>query len=145
MKTILVAAGMLAAATFAGGSEASAAGKNFGLTISGPNGYIEIGANGRGRGYEYDVYDGRDHSRRGDHRNHYAHGRCLKRKQIRRRLNRRGWFGFHDLRTRRGAFVVNAWRRNGHEYKLRVERCTGEILRAKHVGRDHRRYSHRAY
>ena len=145
MKTILVAAGMLAAATFAGGSEASAADKRFGLTIAGPNGYIEIGANGHGRGNAYDVYDERDNFRRGGRRGLNLLGYCLNRKQIRRRLNRQGWLGFHDMRTRRGAFTGNAWRRNGHEYKLRVERCSGEILRAKHVGRNHRRYSHRAY
>ena len=141
MKTILVAAGMLAAATFAGGNEANAADKSFGLTIGGPNGYIEIGANGRDFDYRYGRYNGHDHVYHGPKRRHF-HGHCLNRKQIRRRLKRQGWHGFHDFKRRRHAYVVYAWRPNGHEYKLRIDRCDGTILKARHMGRDYGRYRH---
>jgi len=135
MKTFLIAASALLTATVVTAPAAMAAEPAFGFTIQGPNGYIEIGARGHGRGY--DVYDERDYRKHNRHGRRYWGGYCLDRKQIRRRLRHNGWRGLHNLRVRDRAFVINAWRRNGHEYRLRIDRCSGEILRAKHIGRDH--------
>ena len=45
-------------------------------------------------------------------------------------VHRQGWQDFHDLRIRRKALVFKATRRNGLIYKLRVDRCSGTLLRA---------------
>ncbi len=140
MKTILMAASIIAAATLAGGSEASA-GQAFGLTIAGPNGYIQIGTNGRDHGPH--GFDGRDFGRHSGPTRHRFARVCLDQTQVRRNLNRQGWYGFSDLRVNGPAFVVDARNRNGQEYRLRVERCSGMILSAEHIGRRFDRHPHR--
>jgi len=141
MKMILIAAGALMTATVATAPQAIAAEPAFGFTIAGPDGYIEIGTGGRRRGH--DVYDGRDFERHGRSAHRFHRGYCLDRKQIRRRLKRDGWRGLHDLHLHRNAFVVEARRRNGHNYRLRIDRCSGELLNARHIGNDHGRRHYR--
>jgi len=53
MKIALIAAGALAAATFATAPEASAKGLQFGLTIGGPDGYLQISGPGKNHGSSY--------------------------------------------------------------------------------------------
>lgn len=64
-------------------------------------------------------------------------GYCLPRFQIRAQLRRRGWFDFHNPRQgrRRGVVKINAQRADGCIFRLRVDRCTGEILRKRLISR----------
>ena len=65
--------------------------------------------------------------------------RCTPRHIVRRRLARQGWCDFSLIRMRPHVAVVNA-RRDGVSYRLRIDRCTGEILRARALKRHHRHY-----
>lgn len=144
MKKTLIAAGALAVAIIAPLSAAQAK-DAFSLTIGGPNGFVHIGSPGpkhpkhpKGPGYGgkhfgyggpgYGPYNGRYgydlHGAR-------AYGQCLYPRQIRRKLRRHGWHGMHALEIRPNAFKVRARRPNGMLFKLKVDRCTGHVIRAK--------------
>ncbi len=75
-----------------------------------------------------------------DRPNHEAHGHssngsysraCLSKYQIRRSLRELGWRDFRLIRARRNVAVIKARQLDGDLYKLRVDRCSGEVLRAR--------------
>lgn len=59
----------------------------------------------------------------------YRNG-CLPREEVRRRLTGEGWRDFHDLELRNGFARIKARRPSGDLYDLKVDRCTGEIVKA---------------
>ncbi len=73
------------------------------------------------------------HKKRGLHRKFDRFGErvCASPRQIHRRLRRQGWFDFHDLRIRRRALIFKAVRNNGLIYRLKIDKCTGYLLKAK--------------
>jgi len=60
---------------------------------------------------------------------------CLPRREITRRLLDQGWRDFHDLDLTRPAARVSARRPNGDLFRLKVDRCNGEVLRADLIDR----------
>lgn len=60
---------------------------------------------------------------------------CLPRREIERRLYDSGWHDFHDIEIRRHAARVSARRPNGDVFRLKVDRCNGEVLRADLIDR----------
>ncbi|MCF6200400.1 MAG: hypothetical protein L3J67_13645, partial [Hyphomicrobiaceae bacterium] len=62
---------------------------------------------------------------------------CATPRQIHRRLHRQGWTDFHNLRIRANALAFKARQKyqigEGREltYNLRIDRCTGALLKAK--------------
>lgn len=56
---------------------------------------------------------------------------CIPRHAIRRRLADAGWGDFHDLELRDRVALVRARRHDGRLYELKVDRCTGEVVRAR--------------
>ena len=65
---------------------------------------------------------------------------CVSRWQLRQSLRRHGWFDFHNRRVRRGVIKINAQRGDGCIFRLRVDRCTGAILRKRLISRPQDRY-----
>ena len=128
MKTILIAAAALATATFATGPTAQAADIQLGLTIGGSNGQLHIGT-----GPYAPIRP--VHKRR--HHGHahvappYWHGGCVRPRKIRRRLRRQGWWGIEPIRFRPHILVVRAHRPNGSLFKLKIDRCSGHIVKAR--------------
>ncbi|MGE8941107.1 hypothetical protein ACO2I3_04275 [Leptospira interrogans] len=61
----------------------------------------------------------------------YERPGCVPGGEIRRELIRDGWRDFRDAELRGGAALVTARRPNGEYYRLRVNRCTGEVVRAR--------------
>jgi hypothetical protein len=59
----------------------------------------------------------------------YAEG-CLPRREIRRRLHEDGWTEFHDVELRGETARMQARRRNGDLFALKVDRCSGDVLKA---------------
>lgn len=161
MKTAIIAAGALAAATLAAAPEASAKGLNFGLTIGGPEGYISISAPGKGYGSTYKAKSnkhynhgngygpgygsgygngygsgygyGQRHNKHFNLRRARAQGYCLYPNEIRRRLRHQGWQGFKIKKVKPRIAIVKS-RYHGTPYRLKVDRCTGQILKAKALG-----------
>lgn len=58
---------------------------------------------------------------------------CVSRREIRRSLREDGWSEFDDLDLRGDIALLRASRPNGEVYELKVDRCTGRVLRAKAV------------
>lgn len=58
-------------------------------------------------------------------------GVCLPRHEIKRALRDEGWGGFHDFDRRGDTVFVQARRRTGQMYELRVDSCSGHVLRAR--------------
>jgi hypothetical protein len=69
-------------------------------------------------------------------RHHYrdepSHDRrgCTPRREIRRALMHDGWFDFRGLELRGDIALVRARRDNGRVFALKLDRCTGRVLRA---------------
>jgi len=61
----------------------------------------------------------------------YERPGCVPGREIRRELIRDGWRGFRDAELRGQSALVTARRPNGEFYRLNVNRCTGEIVRAR--------------
>lgn len=162
MKMTLIAGAALAAVTMASGTDASARDLHYGLTIAGPEGYVQIGSKGGKNGKYYDYgYDAPrgDHYKGGKHGKNYDYGyegprgdryygppkdwrrsRCLGPRQIQRRLRRHGWRDFHVVDVSKNKLTVKArWRGRGR-FKLKVDRCNGEILKAKYIGKKRHYY-----
>ena len=136
MKTPLVAAGILVAATLSDLPTASAKDLPFGLTIAGPHGVLSIGTTRprHGAKHRHEGHPGDGYGHRGP--GHFdlwrarASGYCLYPRQIRRRLRHRGWRGFRVIRhTPRFAIVRS--HRYGEPFRLKVDRCSGELVRAR--------------
>lgn len=60
---------------------------------------------------------------------------CIPRGEAKRRLVADGWSDFHERELRGEVVLVRARRPSGRLFELRVDRCTGEILRADPLGR----------
>ncbi len=60
-------------------------------------------------------------------------GGCVPRYEIKRALSEDGWSEFHDLEVRDEVAHVRARRPNGEVYDLKVDRCSGRLLRAQAV------------
>jgi hypothetical protein len=60
----------------------------------------------------------------------YGNTECLPRSEIQRRLLNEGWRDFHDLDFRDDVAVVRARRPSGDLYRLKVDRCSGDIVKA---------------
>jgi len=60
---------------------------------------------------------------------------CLPRREITQRLIDEGWRDFHDLDLSRHSARVSARRPNGDLFRLKVDRCNGEVLRADGIDR----------
>lgn len=61
--------------------------------------------------------------------------RCAPRHVVRERLERDGWADFKNADPRGGIVVVEARRRHsGRPFQLRIDRCSGEVVRADPVG-----------
>ena len=59
-----------------------------------------------------------------------AYGHCLYPRQIRHKLSYEGWHGFDVQRLYRDYAIVCSYR-HGKPYELKVDRCSGEVYRAK--------------
>lgn len=55
---------------------------------------------------------------------------CTPRHVIRDRLYRQGWQDFREIDVRREVVVVEARRPNGLPYRLRIDRCSGDVVSA---------------
>jgi hypothetical protein len=154
MTKALIIAGALVASTLAGLPDASAKNMNLGLTIAGANGFIQISGpgpnhkpkhggksqgygyqghkpyqNGYGQGYGYqNPYRGYRNLRRGR-----AQGYCMYPNQIRRMLRYQGWHGFRVRKLTPSIAIIHT-NRNGMRYRLKLNRCTGEMIRVKPLG-----------
>lgn len=60
---------------------------------------------------------------------------CVPRGEAKRRLIADGWSDFHELELRGEVVLVRARRPSGRLFELRVDRCSGEIVRADPIGR----------
>lgn len=61
--------------------------------------------------------------------------RCAPRHVVRNRLERDGWVDFNNADPRGPIVVVEARRRHsGRPFQLRIDRCSGEIVRADPIG-----------
>ena len=81
---------------------------------------------------------GRQNSRRrGYHYEDDFAKSCVSPRQIHKRLHRQGWGNFHNLRLRPNVLIFKARQsRQGREandltYNLRIDRCTGALIKAK--------------
>jgi hypothetical protein len=68
----------------------------------------------------------------------YAYGKyegagCVPRHEIRRELVRDGWRDFQDVEPRGDTAVVTARRPNGQYYRLKIDGCSGQIVRARPI------------
>jgi hypothetical protein len=66
---------------------------------------------------------------------------CLPREEIRRGLQQDGWSGFHDLDFRGDIATVLAYRPDGRLYRLKIERCSGDLIGTRLVDRNEHAYS----
>ncbi len=55
---------------------------------------------------------------------------CAPRAEIRDRLLRDGWYDFEELDVRNRVAVVTARRPNGLPYRLKIDRCSGDVVSA---------------
>lgn len=69
--------------------------------------------------------------RRFDGRRYADRGGCVDRRDIRDQLIAEGWRDFNDLEIRGDVALVTARRPNGHAYRLKLDRCSGDILNAR--------------
>jgi hypothetical protein len=62
---------------------------------------------------------------------------CTPRPLVMRRLLRDGWYSFADIEFRGELAVVSAENEDGGRYRLVIERCSGEVVRAHRIGYRH--------
>ena len=62
------------------------------------------------------------------------HTACLPREEIKRKLVDEGWRDFTDLELRGNIARIEARRRNGDLFVLRVNRCSGNVVNAERLG-----------
>lgn len=66
---------------------------------------------------------------------------CTPRREIRRALMDDGWFDFSGLELRGDVALIHARRGNGRMFALKLDRCTGRVLRAEVISPpDHGRW-----
>lgn len=63
----------------------------------------------------------------------HAEPACAPRQVVMDRLRSEGWHDFHGVELREDAVIVEARQHNGRVFRLKVDRCTGEVLRARPV------------
>lgn len=56
---------------------------------------------------------------------------CAPRAEIRDRLLREGWHDFEEIDVRHRVAIVEARRPNGLPYRLKIDRCSGDIVSAR--------------
>jgi hypothetical protein len=61
---------------------------------------------------------------------------CLRPGEIKRRLHEDGWSEFRDVDANGRVARIRARRANGDLFALRLDRCTGDILKTVLIGRD---------
>jgi hypothetical protein len=81
--------------------------------------------------HEREVYD----DKRIITRRHYSYAEpavpaCAPRAEIRDRLLREGWHSFEELDVRHRVAIVEARRPNGLPYRLKIDRCSGDVVSA---------------
>lgn len=64
--------------------------------------------------------------------------RCLHKSVIRQRLRDDGWYDFKIVRVKPNFAILKASKDNGDRYRIKVDRCNGEILRARLIDRSYR-------
>lgn len=55
---------------------------------------------------------------------------CAPRSEIRDRLLREGWHSFEEIDVRHRVAIVEARRPNGLPYRLKIDRCSGDVVSA---------------
>jgi hypothetical protein len=152
MYRALIAAGALVAATLTGLPDASAKGQNFGLTIAGKNGVIQISGPGPNHGpkhggkgyggsnqgykpYQYGPGYGYKKTYRGrfNRRHDWKRRYCMSPNEIRHMLRYQGWHGFRVRKLTPTIAIIHS-NRHGMRYRLKLNRCTGEMIRVKPLG-----------
>jgi hypothetical protein len=90
---------------------------------------------GYGSGYGYGYGNGYGQPKNGNFnlRRARAQGYCLYPNEIRRRLRQQGWYGFNVKKLKPRIAIVKSSSR-GVRYRLKIDRCSGQILKAKPVG-----------
>ena len=73
----------------------------------------------------------------------YSGPQCAPRHEIRRELIRDGWSEFEEVELRDRVAVVTARRPNGEAYRLKIDRCSGQIVAAKPLRSTHDSYAWR--
>ena len=71
--------------------------------------------------------------KRFDRHNDYDRSACIDKGEARQRLIESGWRDFQDLELRADMALITARRGNGQAYRLKLDRCTGEILNARAI------------
>ena len=71
------------------------------------------------------------HGYYGDHYDDDFAMSCRSPRQIHRQLKRQGWRKFHNLRVRPTVLGFKARQRNGLTYNVRIDRCSGSLIKAK--------------
>ncbi len=106
---------------------------------NGPRSYKDDGYRGDRRSKDYGRYDD-DDDRSGSARrygsaepNFGPAAGCLPREEIRRRLVSEGWRGFQDVDLHRNVALIRARRGPGDLFELKVDRCSGDVVRAVRV------------
>lgn len=81
----------------------------------------------------------RDHDRR------YARpgSTCTPRREVRRNLAEQGWSDFQEAEVQGDSAIVRARRPSGHQFELRIDRCSGDVIEARPLGGSERHYSWR--
>jgi hypothetical protein len=62
-------------------------------------------------------------------------GNCVPREHIKQVLVQDGWSGFQDLDMRGPFAVLHAYRPDGRLYRLKIDRCSGDLLSTRLVDR----------
>lgn len=66
----------------------------------------------------------------------FARPGCVPRDEARRELMRDGWSDFHDVEIRNEFAFMTARRPNGQLYRLKVDRCDGQVVTARRVEKE---------
>jgi hypothetical protein len=64
----------------------------------------------------------------------YRGDRCVPRHEVKHRLRSEGWSDFHDLELRGDIAFVRARRPSGRLFELKIDRCSGDIVKARPYG-----------
>lgn len=82
-------------------------------------------------GYDPRAYSGPRYTDRAADRYAELGPACIPRRAVRQRLASEGWGDFHDLEIRDRIALLRARRSDGRLYELKIDRCSGEVVRAR--------------